>query len=207
MPNPEDATTSAASQQQQQQQQQHQDELDEGMSAGVSYGSQPTASTTVTAVESSDGQDEEVDLEEREQYKAAAAAAAAAAGAQAFRNVADAVATIQESLASGLEITEEEATELQIFYQGMKWLDEPDPSDPIVKSHYRKIWSFTAGDPVPLVPGKEGPGVRVWGIEGEEDLGFVKGVAKTCTKGLGSAGFMLAMELLRGVLVGWLGFD
>jgi hypothetical protein len=36
-----------------------------------------------------------------------------------------------------------------------RFLAEPDPDDPVVKSHYRMIRSFTADDPRPLVPGQQ----------------------------------------------------
>lgn len=35
-----------------------------------------------------------------------------------------------------------------------RFLTDPDPNDPVVKSHYRMIRSFTADDPRPLVQGK-----------------------------------------------------
>jgi len=38
----------------------------------------------------------------------------------------------------------------------VKFLDVPDPDDPVVKSHYRMIRSFTADDPQPLVEGEQG---------------------------------------------------
>lgn len=37
-----------------------------------------------------------------------------------------------------------------------RFLTTPDPDDPVVKSHYRMIRSFTADDPRPLVPGEIG---------------------------------------------------
>lgn len=39
------------------------------------------------------------------------------------------------------------------FKQQVRFLAEPDPDDPVVKSHYRMMRSFTADDPRPLVPG------------------------------------------------------
>uniref|UniRef100_A0A383VE63 Pseudouridine synthase I TruA alpha/beta domain-containing protein n=1 Tax=Tetradesmus obliquus TaxID=3088 RepID=A0A383VE63_TETOB len=39
------------------------------------------------------------------------------------------------------------------FRQQVRFLAEPDPDDPVVKSHYRMMRSFTADDPRPLVPG------------------------------------------------------
>lgn len=36
----------------------------------------------------------------------------------------------------------------------IRFLSTPDPLDPVVKSHYRMMRSFTAGDPQPLVPGQ-----------------------------------------------------
>ena len=39
------------------------------------------------------------------------------------------------------------------FIQHSRWLAQPDPSDPVVTSHYRQVISFTADDPAPLVPG------------------------------------------------------
>lgn len=41
----------------------------------------------------------------------------------------------------------------------VRFLSAPDPDDPVVKSHYRLMRSFTAGDPRPLVEG-EGHGPR-----------------------------------------------
>eukprot|EP00775_Hariotina_reticulata_P003564 gene3564-3832_t len=40
-----------------------------------------------------------------------------------------------------------------MWKQQVKFLDVPDPDDPVVKSHYRMIRSFTADDPTPLVEG------------------------------------------------------
>jgi hypothetical protein len=42
----------------------------------------------------------------------------------------------------------------------VKFLDIPDPDDPVVKSHYRMIRSFTADDPKPLVEGEQGFAAR-----------------------------------------------
>jgi len=39
----------------------------------------------------------------------------------------------------------------------IRFLSTPDPLDPVVKSHYRMMRSFTAGDPQPLVPGQALP--------------------------------------------------
>jgi hypothetical protein len=40
------------------------------------------------------------------------------------------------------------------------FLDAPDAADPVVKSHYRMIRSFSADDPAPLVPGDSACGRR-----------------------------------------------
>jgi len=39
------------------------------------------------------------------------------------------------------------------WIQVPRWLEFPDPSDPVVKAHYRRVLSFEADDPQPLVPG------------------------------------------------------
>lgn len=36
----------------------------------------------------------------------------------------------------------------------VRFLTEPDPDDPVVRSHYRMMRHFTADDPKPLVPGQ-----------------------------------------------------
>jgi hypothetical protein len=42
------------------------------------------------------------------------------------------------------------------WVQRMRFLDDPDPKDPVVMTHYRRISSFTASDPRPLVEGECG---------------------------------------------------
>lgn len=39
------------------------------------------------------------------------------------------------------------------WVQQLRWLDDPDPKDPVVSSHYRRVLSFTADDPRRLVEG------------------------------------------------------
>lgn len=41
----------------------------------------------------------------------------------------------------------------RVWVQTLRWLEDPDPKDPVVMSHYRRILSFSADDPRPLVEG------------------------------------------------------
>lgn len=79
----------------------------------------------------SEDADSEVDAAEAQQYAAAALAAYSGQGPV--------------------------PAELQ-WRQQARFLSEPDPDDPVVKSHYRMIRSFTADDPAPLVEGAAAAG-------------------------------------------------
>lgn len=68
----------------------------------------------------------------------------------------------------------------------VQFLDGRDPDDPVVKSHYRNIRTFTADDPQPLVTGQSAACCHevvlcnamvcvVWCVWGAEDAGWHTG--------------------------------
>ena len=79
-------------------------------------------------------------------------AAAAEAGPQP-EPAPEAAAAEGEESSEEVQQEEGEVNGQRVYVQQVRWLEDPDPKDPVVMSHYRRVISFTADDPRPLVEG------------------------------------------------------